>query len=104
VERIKLCAEVMVVLLSSGENIPITHFDFLGMDFLQFLFDLIESPPNADEKITDTIMSLLFAYNLQFKPEYNLIIANLENRPNAGVFTQKVIYFLNRAGIYILIS
>lgn len=74
--------------------------DHLGGEFLEFVFGVVENPPNQDDKITDGFMNLLFAYNLQFSSvEDNLIISTLEERLNANVFTQKVIYFLNREGL-----
>jgi len=96
--RIQLCAELLVTLFSSGENIPITHSDYLASEYISFLLDVIEEPPNEEEKISDCIMHLLFAYNLQFYGgRENLVIFALEQRQqNASVFTQKVIYFLNR--------
>ncbi|XP_021962308.1 NCK-interacting protein with SH3 domain [Folsomia candida] len=96
-DRMRMCADLLVILLSSGEPIPITHYDYLDSFFLDFVFETIENPPNQDEKITDCMVGCLFAYNLQFFGEKdNLIIATLERRHNANVFTQKVIYFLNR--------
>jgi len=99
VTRICQCAGLLVMLLCVGESLPMTAFDHLGKDFLEFVLALVENPPEGDEKVTDVFMNLLFAYNLQFKNlDDNLIVLTLDERLNANVFTQKVIYFLNREG------
>lgn len=73
--------------------------DHLGLDFLNFVYDVIESPPDDDETITDIFANVVFALNLQFpKVDDNLTINALAERSNAKVFTQKIIYYLNREG------
>lgn len=83
--------------------IIIIHFlpisDHLGLDFLSFVYDVIESPPDDDESITDIFANVVFALNLQFhNVDDNLTIKALSERDNAKVFTQKIIYYLNREG------
>lgn len=69
------------------------------MDFLNFVYDVIESPPDDDERITEIFANVVFALNLQFPSvDDNLTITALSERDNAKVFTQKLIYYLNREG------
>ena len=70
--------------------------EHLGTDFLHFVLNTIEDPPNDDEEIVDTFMNLILAYNLQFKAsDQNFTIQSLSEAGNAKVFTQKLIYLLN---------
>lgn len=86
----------------------IKHFFFLvehvGIDFLRFVMKLIENPPAADvdEKIPDLFISLLLAYNLQFKQdEDNVFVQALATRESAKTFTEKILVLLNREGNFL---
>lgn len=73
----------------------------LGVEFAQFLLELIENPPetDVDEQIPDLFLTLLLAYNLQFEQSAdNLLLAALETRDNAKTFCEKVLLLLNREG------
>lgn len=41
----------------------------LGSDFISFLLDLIEAPPDTDleDQIPDLFVNLILSYNLQFR-------------------------------------
>lgn len=41
----------------------------LGSDFISFLLDLIETPPDTDleDQIPDLFVNLILSYNLQFR-------------------------------------
>lgn len=81
-----------------------TQFIFseqLGVEFAQFLLELIENPPetDVDEQIPDLFLTLLLAYNLQFvNPFENLLLNALETMDNAKTFCEKVLLLLNREG------
>ncbi|KPJ06171.1 NCK-interacting protein with SH3 domain [Papilio machaon] len=71
----------------------------LGVEFAQFLLELIENPPetDVDEQIPDLFLTLLLAYNLQFdNPHENLLLDALETQDNAKTFCEKVLLLLNR--------
>lgn len=78
-----------------------TFVEHLGVDFVSFLFDLIESAPDTDvdEQIPDLFLNLILAYNLQFSPDVeNLMLKALLQRPLAKTFTEKTLLLLNREG------
>ena len=78
-----------------------TFVEHLGVDFVSFLFDLIESPPDTDveEQIPDLFLNLILAYNLQFTADVeNLMLKALLQRRLAKTFTEKALLLLNREG------
>jgi hypothetical protein len=78
-----------------------TFVEHLGVDFVSFLFDLIENPPDTDveEQIPDLFLNLILAYNLQFTASVeNLMLKALLQRRLAKVFTEKTLLLLNREG------
>ncbi|KAJ2952666.1 hypothetical protein O0L34_g7004 [Tuta absoluta] len=99
VSRLSHSALLLSMVLSMGDKLPITHFEQLGVEFAEFLLDLIENPPetDVDEQIPDLFLTLLLAYNLQFdNPFDNLLLNALENKDNAKTFCEKVLLLLNR--------
>ncbi|OWR43561.1 NCK-interacting SH3 domain-containing protein [Danaus plexippus plexippus] len=99
VSRLSHSALLLSMVLSMGDKLPITHFEQLGVDFAQFLLELIENPPetDVDEQIPDLFLTLLLAYNLQFEsPFENLLLNALEVMNNAKTFCEKVLLLLNR--------
>ncbi|CAG9585311.1 unnamed protein product [Danaus chrysippus] len=99
VSRLSHSALLLSMVLSMGDKLPITHFEQLGVDFAQFLLELIENPPetDVDEQIPDLFLTLLLAYNLQFEsPFENLLLNALEVMDNAKTFCEKVLLLLNR--------
>ncbi|KAL0842193.1 hypothetical protein ABMA28_014356 [Loxostege sticticalis] len=99
VSRLSHSALLLSMVLSMGDKLPITHFEQLGVDFAQFLLELIENPPETDEneQIPDLFLTLLLAYNLQFDQPYdNLLLNALETVDNAKTFCEKILLLLNR--------
>lgn len=77
----------------------------LGVEFAEFLLELIENPPetDVDEQIPDLFLTLLLAYNLQFENiEDNILLNALEKRDVAKTFCEKVLLLLNREGNLII--
>ena len=70
------------------------------MDFIEFLFELIENPPDTDldDQIPDLFVNLILSYNLQFMASENIVLNALKGRTVAKVFTEKILFILNREG------
>ncbi|XP_026744474.1 NCK-interacting protein with SH3 domain isoform X2 [Trichoplusia ni] len=99
VSRLSHSALLLSMVLSMGDKLPITHFEQLGVEFAQFVLELIENPPetDVDEQIPDLFLTLLLAYNLQFEDPYdNILLNGLETRDIAKTFCEKVLLLLNR--------
>jgi hypothetical protein len=82
-------------------NYVCDFLEHLGVDFMSFLFDLIESPPDTDveEQIPDLFLNLVLAYKLQFTPDVeNVMLKALLERTVAKTFTEKTLLLLNREG------
>lgn len=99
VSRLSHSALLLSMVLSMADKLPVTHFEQLGMEFSEFLLELIENPPetDVDEQIPDLFLTLLLAYNLQFEnADENILLDALETRDNAKTFCEKVLLLLNR--------
>lgn len=72
----------------------------LGSDFISFLLDLIETPPDTDleDQIPDLFVNLILSYNLQFTTSENIVLNALRERTVAKTFTEKILFLFNREG------
>lgn len=72
----------------------------LGSDFISFLLDLIETPPDTDleDQIPDLFVNLILSYNLQFTTSENIVLHALRERTVAKIFTEKILFLFNREG------
>ncbi|XP_014274877.1 NCK-interacting protein with SH3 domain [Halyomorpha halys] len=89
-------AMLLAMILSSGEAMPITHLDQLGIDFIKMILEVIELEANSE--IGDTMLSLILSYNLQFKPKSpaNITIQAVSEVHATKNFTEKVLLLINR--------
>jgi len=80
------------------------HAEHINVNFVEFLFDKIESPPANDEAdaIPDVFIKLLLAFNLHFElPSENLVMLGVVNRGTAKTFTEKLMLLFNREGMFV---
>ncbi|KAL7305713.1 hypothetical protein TKK_0001967 [Trichogramma kaykai] len=98
VAKLNYSSLLLTMIFSMGEPMPITHFDQLGSEFISFLLDLIENPPDTDldDQIPDLFINLILSYNLQFTSSDNVVIEALKKRSVAKTFTEKILLLLNR--------
>jgi len=92
-------AEFLTLILSVGETLPLSCFEYMNLDFVTKILNDIEDnnhkSPN-DEKKTECLINLLLSYNLQFsKIESNLTLTGLAKRDNAKVLTENLLILLN---------
>ncbi|XP_049792727.1 NCK-interacting protein with SH3 domain [Schistocerca nitens] len=94
-----LCAVLLSMLFSMGEAMPVTHLEHLGQEFVLFLLNIVENPPETDveEKLPDLMVNVLLSYNLQFSnSDENILLKALSELPVAKTFTEKILFLLNR--------
>lgn len=75
----------------------------MGLNFLSFLLDNIEYPPDTDidDQIPDLFLNCVLSYNLQFQEAgENLVLDALDQRDVAKTFTEKILLLLNRERKY----
>ncbi|XP_014209971.1 NCK-interacting protein with SH3 domain isoform X2 [Copidosoma floridanum] len=99
VTKLNYSALLLTMIFSMGEPMPITHFEQLGTEFVTFLLDLIENPPDTDleDQIPDLFINLILSYNLQFHRNMeNVVLDALKQRSVAKTFTEKILFLLNR--------
>lgn len=101
IPKLNYSALLLTMVFSMGEPMPITHLEFLGTQFLSFILDNIEYPPDTDldDQIPDLFLNLVISFNLQFKDnDENPVLNTLEIRDVAKTFTEKILLLLNREG------
>lgn len=98
VPKLNYSSLLLTMIFSMGESMPVTHLEHLGSDFISFLLDLIEDPPDTDldDQIPDLFINLILSYNLQFTKSENIVLDALNDKTNAKVFTQKILFLFNR--------
>ncbi|XP_034951064.1 NCK-interacting protein with SH3 domain [Chelonus insularis] len=98
VPKLNYSSLLLTMIFSMGEPMPITHLEQLGPDFISFLLESIEEPPDTDleDQIPDLFTNLILSYNLQFVTSENIVINALKERTTAKTFTQKILLLLNR--------
>ncbi|CAH0554658.1 unnamed protein product [Brassicogethes aeneus] len=99
IPKLNYSSLLLTMIFSMGELMPITHYDILGKDFLSFILDNIEYPPDTDvdEQIPDLFLNFVISFNLQYVDESdNAVLSALEERDVAKTFTEKILLLLNR--------
>ncbi|XP_011150551.1 NCK-interacting protein with SH3 domain isoform X1 [Harpegnathos saltator] len=96
--RLNYSSLLLTMIFSMGEPMPVTHLEQLGPDFISFLLDLIETPPDTDleDQIPDLFVNLILSYNLQFTTSENIVLNALRERTVAKTFTEKILFLFNR--------
>lgn len=87
-------------LFDTKYNSPNFITEQLGPDFITFILDLIENPPDMDleDQIPDLFVNLILSYNLQFTNSENIVLNALKERTVAKNFTEKILLLFNREG------
>ncbi|XP_044262296.1 NCK-interacting protein with SH3 domain [Tribolium madens] len=99
IPKLNYSSILLTMIFSMGEPMPITHHELLGANFLSFLLNNIEYPPDTDidEQIPDLFLNCVISFNLQFEDcEENPVLNALEERDVAKTFTEKILLLLNR--------
>ncbi|XP_030759186.1 NCK-interacting protein with SH3 domain [Sitophilus oryzae] len=99
IPKLNYSSLLLTMIFSMGEAMPITSLEYLGPDFLSFVLDNIENPPDTDldEQIPDLFLNLVISFNLQFDDEMsNPVLFTLEDRQVAKTFCEKILLLLNR--------
>uniref|UniRef100_A0A2S2P683 NCK-interacting protein with SH3 domain n=1 Tax=Schizaphis graminum TaxID=13262 RepID=A0A2S2P683_SCHGA len=94
-----ILAEFLTLILSVGETLPISCFEYMNVDFVTKILNDIEDDElksSSDEKKTECMINLLLSYNLQFpKIESNITLKGLSQRNNAKVLTENLLILFN---------
>ncbi|XP_043798994.1 NCK-interacting protein with SH3 domain isoform X2 [Apis laboriosa] len=98
VTKLNYSSLLLTMIFSMGEPMPVTHLEQLGPDFITFILDLIENPPDMDleDQIPDLFVNLILSYNLQFTNSENIVLNALKERTVAKNFTEKILLLFNR--------
>ncbi|XP_034176122.1 NCK-interacting protein with SH3 domain [Osmia lignaria lignaria] len=98
VTKLNYSSLLLTMIFSMGEPMPVTHLEQLGPDFIAFVLDLIENPPDMDleDQIPDLFVNLILSYNLQFTNSENIVLNALKERTVAKNFTEKILLLFNR--------
>ncbi|XP_031850258.1 NCK-interacting protein with SH3 domain isoform X2 [Nomia melanderi] len=98
VTKLNYSSLLLTMIFSMGEPMPVTHLEQLGPDFIAFILDLIENPPDMDleDQISDLFVNLILSYNLQFTNSENIVLNALKEKSLAKIFTEKNLLLFNR--------
>ncbi|KAK9711317.1 SPIN90/Ldb17, leucine-rich domain [Popillia japonica] len=99
VAKLNYSSLLLTMIMSMGEPVPITHYEYLGVPFVTFVLDNIECPPDtdADDQIPELFTNLIIAYNLQFQIcNENIILKALSERSMAKALIERLLLLLNR--------
>ncbi|XP_055585691.1 NCK-interacting protein with SH3 domain [Uranotaenia lowii] len=99
VEKLLELANMLIIVFSIGRRMPINQQEHLRADFVIFLLNLIENPPETDihMALSETMISLILSFNLQFDNfTDNVVLEAMEQIQTAKTFTEKILVMINR--------
>ncbi|XP_058444039.1 NCK-interacting protein with SH3 domain [Malaya genurostris] len=99
VEKLQELANMLIIVFSIGRKMPINQQEHLRADFVIFLLNLIETPPETDvhNVLSDTMINLILSFNLQFENfTENVVLEAMEQIRTAKTFTEKILVLINR--------
>uniref|UniRef100_A0AAG5DX08 SH3 domain-containing protein n=1 Tax=Anopheles atroparvus TaxID=41427 RepID=A0AAG5DX08_ANOAO len=99
IEKLQELANMLIIIFSIGRRMPINQQDHLRADFVIFLLNLIETPPECDvqEVLPDIMINLILSFNLQFDNfADNVVLEAIEQFKTAKTFTEKILLLINR--------
>lgn len=99
VEKLQELANMLIIVFSIGRRMPINQQEHLRSDFIIFLLNIIETPPETDvhSVLPDTMINLILSFNLQFDNfTENVVLEAMEQIKTAKTFTEKILVLINR--------
>uniref|UniRef100_A0A182KBA9 SH3 domain-containing protein n=1 Tax=Anopheles christyi TaxID=43041 RepID=A0A182KBA9_9DIPT len=99
IEKLQELANMLIIIFSIGRRMPINQQDHLRADFIIFLLNIIETPPENDvlEVLPDIMINLILSFNLQFDNfAENVVLEAMEQFKTAKTFTEKILLLINR--------
>lgn len=102
-EKLSELSVMLIMIFSAGHKMPTANFDhaFMKGELVLFMLNLIENPLEDDqtEFLSDVMINLLLAYNLQFDTfTENLILESMQQVKASKSFTEKILLLINREG------
>jgi hypothetical protein len=100
-EKLSELSVMLIMIFSAGHKMPTQNFDHMKSDFVLFMLNLVECPleDDATEFLSDVMINLLLAFNLQFDSvEENTILDAMQQVKTSKSFTEKILLLINREG------
>jgi Protein of unknown function (DUF2013) len=100
-EKLSELSVMLIMIFSAGHKMPTANFDLMKSDFVLFMLKLIETPLEDDqtEFLSDVMINLLLAFNLQFDNfDENIILEAMQQVKASKSFTEKILLLINREG------
>nr|CAB3264231.1 NCK-interacting protein with SH3 domain-like [Phallusia mammillata] len=98
IERSCYTALVLSMLFSTGEPIPVSYYDTIGVTFLNSILKSVEegTEGDTDDRLSDILVRLLLSINLHFPiPLENLIMQSIKNT-TCTTLSEKIMFLCNR--------
>lgn len=99
VEKLQELAKMLIIVFSIGRRMPINQQEHLRSDYVIFLLNIIENPPETDvhSVLPDIMINLILSFNLQFENfTDNVVLDAMEHIQTAKSFTEKILILINR--------
>jgi hypothetical protein len=100
-EKLSELSVMLIMIFSAGHKMPTANFEHMSREFVLFMLNLIENPleDDATEFLSDVMINLLLAFNLQFDNfEENTILEAMQTVKASKSFTEKILLLINREG------
>lgn len=100
-EKLSELSVMLIMIFSAGHKMPTANFEHMSRDFVLFMLNLIENPleDDATEFLSDVMINLLLAFNLQFDNfSENTILEAMQTVKASKSFTEKILLLINREG------
>jgi Protein of unknown function (DUF2013) len=100
-EKLSELSVMLIMIFSAGHKMPTANFEHMSRDFVLFMLNLIENPleDDATEFLSDVMINLLLAFNLQFDNfGENTIVEVMQTVKASKSFTEKILLLINREG------
>ena len=100
-EKLSELSVMLIMIFSAGHKMPTANFEHMKSDFVLFMLNLIENPleDDATEFLSDVMINLLLAFNLQFDNfTENTILDAMQTVKASKSFTEKILLLINRDG------
>jgi len=94
-KKFHLSLQILTLLLSTGEQIPLTYYDVLNEHFATTLLNVIEDE-NQSVEIVEAAIACLIAFNLHFREDNLVIVALRQRGGNATKLTESLLLLVNK--------
>ncbi|XP_003384974.1 PREDICTED: NCK-interacting protein with SH3 domain-like [Amphimedon queenslandica] len=98
-QKVLFSSIVCTMMFSTAEDVPLPVYDQWSAEFVKFLLDNIEDPPESDvnDELPDAFLNMILSFNQHFEyPSTNIVMQVLKVFDNPRSFSEKLMLLVNR--------